>query len=231
MVVKGGRYGMQYRTVISIVVMALGFSSPAAGQIIQLPTFVYFAPSTSVLVPDGGSAHLGSVGRAGYGHVSRGVPGLGKVPGIGRLFRNQSISSHVRATTSSVHVTVIDLAAMDRAVLEAAKKRHTAPVPDPRALAIEQQIKQGPGKPNRTHATSDRGGSLASVAEIHRRNTRQRKAEQQEASQLFAKGRQAEADGKPGVARIFYRMAARQADRALQEKILARLDLLSVQKQ
>ena len=48
-----------------------------------------------------------------------------------------------------------------------------------------------------------------------------------EADSFFARGQQAEADGKPAVAKIYYQMAARRATGDLKQQAQARLDALS----
>ena len=47
-----------------------------------------------------------------------------------------------------------------------------------------------------------------------------------EAESYFSQGRQAETDGKPGVAKIYYQMAARRASGDLKQQVQARLDAL-----
>ena len=48
-----------------------------------------------------------------------------------------------------------------------------------------------------------------------------------EADSFFARGQQAEADGKPNVAKIYYQMAARRATGDLKQQVQARLDAVS----
>ena len=48
-----------------------------------------------------------------------------------------------------------------------------------------------------------------------------------EADDYFARGQQAEADGKMAVAKIYYQMAARRATGDLKQQVLARLDAVS----
>ena len=49
----------------------------------------------------------------------------------------------------------------------------------------------------------------------------------EEADSYFARGQQAEADGKPNVAKIYYQMAARRATGELKQQVQARLDAVS----
>jgi hypothetical protein len=73
--------------------------------------------------------------------------------------------------------------------------------------------------------TPDDPGRL-SVAEIQRQRQTSATVEEQEATAWFEKARQAEAEGKPGLARIHYQMAARRAGGELKQQILQRLAAL-----
>lgn len=78
------------------------------GQVVQLPTFRTFSYSGSVLVPDSGTASLGGVGRSvsrsssssSFGPRGRNLGGVNSLGGAG------------------VSATIIDLEAMDRAILD-----------------------------------------------------------------------------------------------------------------
>ncbi len=83
---------------------------------VQLPTTEQFTVGTTVWVPDGGSALLGGVNSWHSGSSSRGVPMLGRLPGIGRAFNNQAFGAIANTAQSRVHVTVHDLEAMDAAL-------------------------------------------------------------------------------------------------------------------
>ena len=109
----------------------------------------------------------------------------------------------------SVRATIIDHDALDKAVLAAAK---------------------GSGGETRTssagkHTTSGVSG-LQSLAEIRKQNAAKTSAQRAEAERLFAQGEQAEAAGKYGVARIFYRRAAKVDHSGLSKKIATRLAAL-----
>ena len=65
--------------------------------------------------------------------------------------------------------------------------------------------------------------ALRSVAEIRRERETRQTANNDEARSNFERGQRAEDDGKPGVARIFYRLAAEQAAGELRDEILTRL--------
>ncbi len=67
------------------------------GATVQLPTFLTTSVSTTVNVPDGGTILLGGIKRLSEGRNERGVPMLGKIPYVNRLFKNVGIG---RSTNS-----------------------------------------------------------------------------------------------------------------------------------
>jgi hypothetical protein len=104
---------------LTTVALCLATSSvfAQAPTTVQLPTFRFFTVQTTVSVPDRGSASLGGISRASSLSTWRGAPGLPASRGmaIGR-----------DAGGVSVHATIIDHAAIDRAVLTEAARRRTA---------------------------------------------------------------------------------------------------------
>lgn len=62
-----------------------------SGTTVQLPTFQIITVATTVSVPDGGTVLLGGVKRLSEQRSEFGVPLLGKIPYIDRLFRNVGI--------------------------------------------------------------------------------------------------------------------------------------------
>jgi type II secretory pathway component GspD/PulD (secretin) len=185
----------------------------ARGQIVQLPTFNYFTIQTSVLVPDSGRGYLGGVRRGSYGRNSRGVPGFSKIPGVGPFFGGRALGGGGSTSVTSVRATVIDHDALDKAVLAAARSGG-----DRRGTSS-------------TVKKSSKGVSgLESLAEIRRQNAAKTDARAREAEQLFARGAAAEADGNYGVARIFYRRAAKLAKGELSQKVVARLAAINAVK-
>ncbi len=194
-------------------------------QTVQLPSFQRFSVNTSVLAPDRGWAHLGGVSRSARGSSRYGVPGAGKVPGLGRLLGNRAIGSASSAGGASVHVTVIDHDALDRAVLAEAKRRRTgrtARRPDVNELSrsLGDNIAAQAAGSNR----------LMSVAEIRQQNARHGALKQQEALRFFAQGKQAEAKKSYGAAKIYYQMAHRRANLELQKQVARRLEQLHAQR-
>lgn len=86
-----------------------------------------------------------------------------------------------------------------------------------------------PQEPRAAAAASPRPASdnpIRSVAEIRRERQAQQVTNDDEARRNFARGRQAEEDGKPGVARIYYRLAVEKAAGELREEVLQRLRAL-----
>lgn len=105
-------------------------------QVVQLPTFRFFNVRTVVSVPDGGTISLGGVNRSSSGSVKRGVPGLSRVPGAGRLFGNRATGS----TRSSVSAKVIVMSEYEEAVLaEAERRRRRSALRDPNGSAAVQK--------------------------------------------------------------------------------------------
>lgn len=62
-----------------------------SGSTVQLPTLAQTFVNTTVNVPDGGTILLGGIKRLSEGRAERGVPMLGKIPYISRLFRNVAV--------------------------------------------------------------------------------------------------------------------------------------------
>ena len=195
--------------------------SMAWGQVVQLPTFNYFSVQTSVLAPDRGGAFLGGVRRSSSRNAAYGVPGAGRLPGVGRLFGNRVLDGTAGGRSSSVHVTIIDHEELDQAVLAAAARERSAPSRlDQRAAALAQRMGTSESGGNST------GDTLVSVAELRRQHEARQATGTNEAARLFDQGRQAEARGQASTARIYYRMAQKRAGGELQRQITARLTAL-----
>jgi len=67
------------------------------GAVVQLPTFQFTTVSTTVNVPDGGTVLLGGIKRLREGRNERGVPMLGKLPYVNRLFKNVGIGRETQS--------------------------------------------------------------------------------------------------------------------------------------
>lgn len=93
------------------------------GQTVQLPTIDVFDVQTSVIVPDGGTMLLGSIGRSSMSEAMRGVPIFGNVPGAGRLFRNRAIGQETSAGRATVSAQIISLRELEPAILAEGNRR------------------------------------------------------------------------------------------------------------
>lgn len=76
-------------------------------QVVQLPAVGNFGVSTTVSVPDQGTASLGGTGRSSYGATTRGAGPLA----------SRASGGQNSANSASISATIIDLAAMDEALL------------------------------------------------------------------------------------------------------------------
>jgi len=76
---------------------------------LPVPTLSTIQVQTSVSVPDGGSVTVGGYSSLSEGRSEFGVPGLGKIPYLGRGFRNVGSGRTAVYRRVSVSVRVIDL--------------------------------------------------------------------------------------------------------------------------
>lgn len=194
-----------------LAAQAMPFRGPIGATSVQLPTFNFFTVSTSVEVPDGGEAFLGGTSSSATGSSQRGIPGLGSRP-----FTNSASGSTGHGGGMSVRATIHDFDAMDKALL--GKDFCTS-------NAISESGDRQPSPS--VLATDSAGGS--SLAEIRRQQSTADATAAQEVRQLIDQGRAYEAAGKPGLAKIQYRMAAHRATGALQQQALAELQRLNTQ--
>lgn len=196
---------------------------------VQLPTIQVFSVNTTVSVPDGGGALLGGINRAADGSVTRGLPLASKIPGLGRLAGNRGIGSTRSAANMSVHATIIDHQELDAAVLaEAAARRGSLSLTDQQTFATQQKadyISRNLARvePPMVEIKPD----APSIEEIRRRNELAAANRDAEAVAYFAKAQAAEAEQKPGVAKIFYQMVARRAAGYLRVQAETRLAALA----
>ena len=204
------------------VLVAAGATTCSA-QVIQLPTFRFFSVSTTVSVPDSGSAYLGGVRRARYGMTSRGVPGLNKVPGISRLFNNRGSGSSLTSSGASVSATIIDHTEMDALLLaEAAGRRPVGAAlteTDHKALILSSHI-------GRSADAGLRVGGEApfeSVAAIRFRNAAAARAHTVEMQEYWQRGQRAESLKRWGAARVCYDNIARRGSGELRDRAALRL--------
>lgn len=206
------------------------------GTTVQLPTLSVFSGSTTVVVPDRGSTYMGGISRAASGRNEFGVPMLPFRP-----FRNTASGYERSVSSLRVSATIHDFEAMDEFLLsrptsfsqrQAVGRRQT----------VQQYAMRRPGMQQRAFppwpdprvgrswelATPQPEVSAASqVARIRAQSHSRQVAAAAEAVELFERGKKAEESGKLGVAKIYYRMAARQADDRLRLQVAARLEVIS----
>lgn len=185
---------MRWLVMAAVVLLT---AAPLSAQVtVQLPSYHYFAIGASALVPDRGAAYLGGVGSARFGRNAFGPP---LVPG------NRATSRQLGTAGVSVSAWIHDFRAMDEALLkQAAASREARPAPPGPRVAPNDPLPQSLEAIARAHAAAD--------AKL-----------QQEAAEYLARGLRAEASGKPGVAKIYYRMAHRRAKGQLKAEAEARL--------
>ncbi len=199
----------------------------ASAQTIQLPTFNMAGVSTTVMVPDGGAAFLGGINNASDGRSEFGVPGL-TFPG----FQNRAIGQQRGASSFWVTATIHDFDAMDQALLN-------TPSPDgiartypsmsglPESLAGRTFPRNPANLAGNWQVEPDPPPPVSNVAVEQADRAVRQATRVEEADSFFARGQQAEADGKPNVAKIYYQMAARRATGELKQQVQARLDVVS----
>lgn len=189
--------------------MLAGLVSPAVAQLpatVQLPSFSYFGVDTSVSVPDRGSMSVGGVGRSSMGSTAFG-PVLGP--------RSRSFGRQMSASSTTVHATIHDFDAMDRQLLDQARKSYRV---SPRAATSAA----------RDEASSAAAGPAGSVAEARRMYAAERSAQERDAVKYMEQAERAAARGKPQVARVLYQMAERRASGELKAEIHERLAALKL---
>jgi hypothetical protein len=210
-----------HASALSAVVLVV---APAAAQqpgtAVQLPTYSFFGTGTSVSVPDRGAAYMGGIKRAASGLNEFGTPLL-KVPG----FRNRAMGMERSSMGTSVGVYIHDFEAMEEALLGGPPSSVAAMTPRPAgsAYALRPRVAGG------TAALSPRvGPPEPTLAEVRSQQHQEQLTREEEAADFYRRGREAEAAGKRGVAKIYYQMAARRAAGDLKREIVARLDEVSL---
>lgn len=201
------------RVIVPTLFALLASAGSVFAQAVQLPTFNFFGTSTTVSVPDHGTAFMGGNTTSFSGSNSRGVPLLG--PTTGPLFNNRGIANG--GTTSNISVTaqIHDMEAMDRALLGGMT-----------ADEFRRQVRNttaGSTTPRLTLGPANSGPRAASVAstpsyseqEIAAQLKRQKQAEEQLALGQAMAGR-----GKVSLAQSYYRMALNNANGELRDKVL-----------
>ncbi len=167
---------------------------------VQLPEFHQTSVSTTVSVPDRGAAFLGGMNSAAAGTVNQGVPGMNVRP-----FSNAGSVRIGIGGSASISARIHDRQAMDAAILgQTAGSAQEALVTAPEVL-------------------NSAGGS---VADLKARAEAADAARQAQAADELARARQLLAEGKPGVAKIYFQMAAKHASGDVKQHALAELESL-----
>lgn len=243
---------MLSRLALAQLVVLFGCGSLFA-QTVQLPTFNFTTVNTTVTIPDGGSALLGGVKRASTGSVERGVPVLGKVPGLSRFFRNRAIGQQYSSSMMRANARVVILDEMDQELLDQAARSRAARgdrrtfeelaaqhQADSRRRKLEfarrsaeyqaqlQRERYLRAERQRLSALPRRvepqpAPRLPDLDEIRRQNEQARRQRDAQAVAYFQKGKAAEQAGKLGAARVYYGMALRRARNELKESVQLRL--------
>ncbi|HEV3006145.1 MAG TPA: hypothetical protein VGX78_16875 [Pirellulales bacterium] len=156
--------------------------------------------------PDSGGAYVGGVGQASSGSTAFG-PALGPRRASGQ---NRGASS------CRVKATIHDFAAHDEALQGEADGKSSA-------ASAESRTQRRLAKARESSAGQAPSGSLA---DARRKHAAELAAHDEAAEELIAKGRKALAQGKPNVAKMYYKMAARDASDEMKRKIRREIDAL-----
>jgi len=213
------------------------------GQTLQLPEFIFTTVSTTVTAPDGGTVLLGSINRVSEGSNERGVPLLGKVPGLNRLFKNRGIGREVSASNFTVTPRIIileeeeerqvgrpldssfsNLGVPSTGGIVAARER-VDPVAA-KAMRLSGHIART-AAPSFDRAPVEEEAVGPSPEEIRRQNELAAAKRETDAQQFFQKAELAVAQGRTGSAKIYYNMAARRSSGAFRDRVLSRLESLT----
>lgn len=227
-------------TILFVAVATGALSSRAFAQnqpstAVQLPTFSFFSVPTTVVVPDRGSTYMGGVQRAASGRNEFGAPMLGKLPYLGRAFKNTGIGLDRSASSVRAHVFIHDFDAMDEALLGRAPSTFRG-VPRAAGMGVSRAAPPASADPWVQRLAEAREGSAGrpamSVAEAREQfalNSPQHQLNEK-ALGYFERGREAETAGKTSLAGLYYEMAARRASGQLKDQVLARLATLEPDK-
>ena len=188
---------------LGIGVLLAGRASAQAPSVVQLPSFSFFTVDTTVSVPDRGMASLGGIGRSSSGSTAFG-PALGPA--------NRGFGSSLSTSNVTMRATIHDFDALDRATLARASRRGGS---RPARTAWDDRTTRRYG----AQAGSSENVPVGSVADARRRHAAESAAQEAETQSNLEHARRAAADGKAGVAKIFYKMALRHASGKLKSQI------------
>ena len=203
------------------------------GTTVQLPTFSFFSVGTTVSVPDRGSVTMGGVNRASSGRNEFGTPLLPFRP-----FKNTAIGTERSASSVRATAYIHDFDAMEEALLGQPSAYGSSAAWGPAVRPSRSQIaafgntlqprNASGGTSWQVAGTSGAALPQLSVADATAERAAQQAARGDKAAGYFARGQQAEADGKANVAKIYYQMAARRATGPLKGQVAARLEAIGV---
>lgn len=182
-------------------------------QAVQLPTFQFFGTSTTVSVPDHGTAVLGGNTTAYTGSNTRGTPLLGPA---GPLFNNRGLASGGTTSRISVTAQIHDLEAMDQALLggmSAEEFRRQVRYSPPSSNSASR-LTLGPASP------AVRTTAVASPPSYSEQELAAQLKRQQQAQEQLELGQAMAARGKVSLAQSYYRMALNNANGELRGKVL-----------
>jgi hypothetical protein len=198
-----------YKLASLLPLAALALPSSAVAQqdmvTVQLPTFSMFTVSTTVLVPDRGSAYLGGVGRASAGSNQFGPAPAPAAMGAGGIDR--------QAAGVQVSVWIHDFRALEPTGISGNSALHLTGAANSAAAARETQTGRAP--------------AALSVSDWKALRAQQAAEQQQEVIALAEKAAAAVEQGNTAAARIYLQMALRRADDTLRPTIAAELKNLT----
>ncbi len=155
-------------------------------------TFHYFTTTGSVLAPGWWRCVSGGVSGSAAGRIDRGIPGLPSRP-----FTNNAIGSATGAGN-----------------VECKRADSRLRGDGSRALlgkAVSNDLVRPLARPEQLAAARQSGQTLQSIGAIKAQMAAEDAAKDQRAAADLERGRQQVAAGKPGVAKIYFQSAARQA--------------------
>lgn len=181
---------------------------PAVPATVQLPTIGVFSVQTTVWVPDRGTAWLG--GNRTAADMSRTA---GALP-----IATRALASGRAASAASVHVTIIDHAAIDRALLARA-----ADGSGHAAGADRSVVEQARWLTRHLGRADQPAQGPWSISEAATEHVQRQHAQDRQAADYLAAGERALAAGQPGAARVYFQMASRTGAESLREQARQRL--------
>jgi len=203
-----------------------GAASQLAAQVVQLPTFEFFSVSTTVVVPDRGSASLGGISGSSMGSTRNGLPLAGHLPGLGPLTNNRTLARGDTTGGVSVSAWIHDQEEMDTAILGMPldefqrQVRGAARNAPGEALAKDQRFYPLPRVDVNAAQTLTERERLAATA------AREQAAK---ASANLELARSAAARGKTKLALAYYRIAVGNAGGAAKTELTAEMAALAAQ--